>query len=344
MSLFLLSLLACGPSKAPADTGAPPADTGSAGVGDDGAGDDGAGDDGGADTSPSSDTDDDAPSEYEYEGEQGSEPVYDPEFVEQALADFYAAAMSLNPHPAVQGYEAVMQDADPSCPSWYEVDGNSFWYASCTARSGATYDGYGFYYLYQDVDLFGDGSVWDYISLSGAATMSDAAGSTFHLGGAAAYGEGVSADGSADLWVSQIVGSISWDGPSAEGTWMEQGVQPSLLLYGVSYDAGFGNTVGYKYIDGTAAWVSDDASAIDASAMYIADEGIGWPCAAEPSGTFSVRDPDGVWWDVIFDVDVETFALDGECDGCGAVFKGTELVGEVCGDASVLMENGGKPW
>ncbi len=288
------------------------------------------------------------PGAYEYEGGGSGGGDYDRAAIEQALDDVFRGALTLYPEPALQGYEAAMADGDAGCPSWYEVDGNTFWYASCRASSGASYDGYGFYYLYDGEDILGDGRLWDLSYLSGAATMVDAEGQSFHLGGYVYQGIGYGQGGDTSwAWVSAVFGSLAWDGESAAGTWLEAGVQPSLLVYGVRYPAA-GASYNYIYLDGTIGGLSPAATAVELDELTLAPEALGWPCEGEPYGGVGLRDGDGVWWDVRFDVVLNetgtAYVLDGECDGCGAVFRGSELVGEACVDTSVLLDWEEQPW
>ena len=331
MHLLLMSLLACGPADEPAD--AKGDDTRDDAI------DESVGGTDPGDTEP--DWDVELPGDYEYEDEQGADGEFDQAGVEAALSDFVDTILTISPEPALSGYEAVLEDGDVSCPSWYEQDGNIFWYASCEASSGASYDGYGFYNIYEDdTTVFGDGRAWDVVYVSGAATMSDAAGHTFHIGGDIYQGTGYGLNGDTSTsFVAAVYGSLAWDGDSAEGTWLDEGVAPSFFAYGITYPVGLGDaTANYLSLDGTVGNLSAAATAVEFSDLLVVDEQFGYPCEQEMAGALAVRDADGVWWDVVFDVDPKTWEMTGDCDGCGAVFKGTELVGEACVDSSTLLD------
>jgi len=343
MHLFLMSLLACGPADEPADSAGD--DTRDTTV------DEGTGDPTGGETAttPDDDWSPELPGDYEYEGEQGTEGDFDKALVEAALADFVGGILAITPEPALAGYESLLDDGDARCPCWYEQDGNTFWYADCEADSGATFDGYGFYNLYEDdMTVFGDGRAWDLVQVSGAATMRDAAGHTFHLGGDLYQGTGAGVGNDTSVsWVSGVIGSLAWDGESADDTWLDAGVTPSLFAYGISYPQGPLDAANYVMLDGTVGNMSDAATAVEFSEFSVIDELFGNPCEQEAIGAIAVRDVDGVWWDVMFDVETNDqggWDLVGECDGCGAVFKGTELVGEACVDVSTLLDWETKPW
>jgi hypothetical protein len=60
-----------------------------------------------------------------------------------------------------------------------------------------------------------------------------------------------------------------------------------------------------------------------------------WTCNLEPSGSISIRDDAGYWYDVFFDVDNETGAApEGLCDGCGDVWYRGVRVTQACADFS----------
>jgi hypothetical protein len=262
--------------------------------------------------------------------------------VEAGIAAFYSLARDLDAGPAVDAYTAMMAEADAGCPAWYEADGNTFWYAQCTADGGAQFDGYGFSYRYEDTDLYGDGSLWTLDVLYGQATVLGADGTRLHLGGSVQSGRAQTADG-ASVWQSAVLGSVEYDGVGAAGTWLSGAVDPDLGIYAYyapTWDAR------YLYLDGQLAGLdawAPGVSAVDAAALIIADPVFGWPCE-EPAGAISVRDDAGTWVDVRFDVDGETWTATGACDGCGGAWRGEDYLGEVCVDPSALLDWGTEPW
>lgn len=289
----------------------------------------------------------DGPSAYEWQPETGTEPTFDAATLEAALSDVVDGMLTVGAAPVLDTYSTLMDAADSTCPAWYEQDGNVFWYAQCTADSGAYFDGYGFTNVYADTELFGPGGgYWDATVVSGAATIRDDAGHTFHLGGQVYDGTGYHEDGRS-LWVSSVLGGFTWNGEGAADTWLGQGVSPGLLLYAIHYPVEvFGVTGNYLYADGTVGGLGDVATGADLTQFSLISETLGVPCDQEPGGTMSIRDAEGVWWDVRFDlVATETeWVLEGECDGCGAVYRDGDYQGEVCADFSPLLDWTDRPW
>lgn len=282
-----------------------------------------------------------APSEYTYDpGEEASDD-FTAEEAGLAIDDFLAAAFDLNAAPVFAAYDGAMAHADEDCPAYYEQDGNVFWYSYCTSDSGAYYDGYGFTYVYEDTELFGEGAgVWDAVVLSGAADITEPDGSTFHFGGYAYLAQGWNEAYSADTYYSAVAGAFVWDSPDAAGTWISDGASPAWAMY--MLDSGqYGKAV---YLAGSAVILGGSASAIDVGELGLYDTGWGFPCDLEPAGTISVRSQRGTWVDVVYDVDGDTWALTGECDGCGEGFVEGDSIGQVCSDFTGLLAWGGSPW
>lgn len=292
-------------------------------------------------------TTDDGPSAYEWQPEEGTEPTFDAATVEAALADVVDGMMTIGAAPVLDTYATLMDEADASCPAWYEQDGNVFWYAQCTADSGTYFDGYGFTNVYDDAELFGEGGgYWDATVVSGAATIRDEVGHTFHLGGQVYDGTGWGDDGRL-LWVSNVLGGFTWNGDGADDSWLGEGISPGLLLYAIRYpEASFGVSGNYIYADGTVGGLGDAATGADLSEFSLVSESLGVPCELEPGGTMSIRDADGIWWDVAFDLVAtdNAWVLEGECDGCGAVYRDGDYQGEVCADFSPLLDWTDRPW
>lgn len=290
----------------------------------------------------------DGPSEYDWQPEDDPTSEFDAATVEAALVDVVDGMMTIGAAPVLDTYAELMGEADEVCPAWYEQDGNIFWYAQCTADSGAYFDGYGFTTLYEDAELFGEGGgLWDATVVSGAATIRDGAGHTFHLGGQVYDGVGHGDDGRL-LWVSNVLGGFTWDGEGADESWLGQGVSPGLLLYGIRYpeDSGVGVTGNYIYAEGTVGGLGTAATGADLREFALVHETLGSPCELEPSGSISVRDERGAWWDVVFDVAATDsgWELDGDCDGCGGVYRDGEYQGDVCADFSPLLDWTDRPW
>jgi hypothetical protein len=272
---------------------------------------------------------------------------FDVDAVELALDEVLTGMTTVGAEPVITAYDALMASTDGSCPAWYENEGNVFWYSRCTTSGGTFFDGYGFTYVFEDAEVFGPGGgYWDLTQVTGAATIRDASGHTFHLGGAAYEGAGTNEYG-ARLWVSNVLGGFVWDAPEAEGTWLSRGVSPGLLLYAIRYPPGSAAGIdgNYLYVQGTVGGLGEAATGAQLD-MAVADTSLGFPCDLEPMGTVSLRDADGTWWDVTFDVttDGERYEMTGDCDGCGAVTLHGAYVGEACADFAPLLDWTERPW
>jgi hypothetical protein len=283
----------------------------------------------------------DPPSEYVYTPEAQAEARFDADALEAILDEYLTGSMVFTATPVMEAYGQVLEAAEPGCPDWYEVDGNTFWYAYCSTSTGTSFDGYGFYTVYDGVDAFGDGNLWELTAISGSATVRDNAGHTLHIGGDLYDGTGLSTDG-ARLWVSQVAGAFLWDGPGSEGSWLAQGGSPSLLLYAIQYELD-GQAYNYLYETGAIAGLAGGSAALQLNDVSMAHTALGYACAAEPMGTLSVRDSSGHWWEIRFDLD-DRGRLTGDCDGCGGVFDGETYVGEVCADFSPMLDWERNPW
>ena len=280
------------------------------------------------------------PSEYVYEPPVEATTLLDPSAVEAALAQVIPSIRSFEASPVLAAYDQVMADADPLCPEYYENEGNTFWYDYCYADSGALYSGYGFYYAYE---AYPDGAItWDGGQLTGLATVTTSSGFTFDAGGTAldVVGHGEDSGLEYTVYYTAALGSFHWDGPEADGTWMDGGADPDLVLYAAEYPS---MDARYLSVDGGIAGLDGDVLALVFDEIIVANIEAGRGCEIEPSGAISVRDAAGNWYDVAFQGDMAVRY--GECDGCGALaYQGQEL-GPVCVDvASWIDWEGGVPW
>jgi hypothetical protein len=135
-------------------------------------------------------------------------------------------------------------------------------------------------------------------------------------------------------------GTFRWDGPEAEGTWLDDGLDPDVSVFAQvmpSLDAR------YLYVDGGLGG-EDWAAAYDDLEIY--DAALGSVCSLEPAGVISIRTEDGTWIDVIFDgpASDDPAPSSAGCDGCGeAFFRGVSM-GAVCADFSAWLAWGETPW
>jgi len=123
----------------------------------------------------------------------------------------------------------------------------------------------------------------------------------------------------------------------------DEGVSLTLQQYSVENT----NYPGARYIlfNGQLTGFGLEGEAIDMTGLVAATSIVGNPCEEELIGGLRIRDSAGTWWDVDFHMDQETWQIDSDlCDGCGTVtHKGTEY-GEVCVNASDLLQWEIRPW
>lgn len=265
---------------------------------------------------------------------------FDRAWVEASLAVVFDRLPSLHATPVLEAYRDAMIDADPDCPSRYSADGNQFWYANCTSEAGTGFSGYAFDYVYDDVALYGDGNLWDAAVVSGAATFTSGV-DRYDFSGSAYTAESEQ-DGYL-VSTSDVYGWFEVTGERwAADDWMTDAVHPSLSLYAVTGEGG--TPAKYLSVSGLIGGLGPDLPGVDLDRLSFANAGAGYSCADEATGVVALRDAAGAWWEVHFDVDPDTWALDGPCDGCGQVFFQGELAGEACADPSALLGWGGEPW
>lgn len=266
------------------------------------------------------------------------------EEVELALAEALDLATSLTGDKVFPAYDAVMAGADPDCPNYYEQDGNVYWYDVCTSSHGTQYNGYSFYYYYDQWND-GYGQLYTGDALFGVAQVWDAEGHLFEAGGTA-YDLVVQGDGYM-YWYSIAQGAFAYDGPEAEGTWLEEGIAPDMSQ--IVYYVPTADARAYVMAGSVSGLSGGFTSAVFDETMIL-DEAMlpyfGADCSLEPGGIVSLRDVEGNWYDVVFDGptndDVATPL--GRCDGCGEAFFRGESVGEVCADFTGLNAWEGAPW
>ncbi len=275
--------------------------------------------------------------------------AYSQSEMEAALAIGLETVLTLSPEPLFDAYDGAMRDQEAYCPAYYEVDGNTFWYSSCTTTSGTWYSGYGFDYIYEDVALDESGNLWDMRAVSGAATVRDASGATFHLGGGVQSGSSIGDDGW-HVQLNTVQGSFRSDAPDLGETWLGRGVSPYHYAYVGSnpdLDSGDG-PARYIFVQSAVGNINAEGLSIDIADLLMATEDVGWPCALEPMATISVRLPTGAWYTVSFDIEDTSrggWRLTGDCDGCGEVTDNRgDVVGEACIDATPILDWETAPW
>ena len=282
---------------------------------------------------------DPGPSAYDPDLPDATAAVYSELAVEDALALSIDGLSRLSSDPVFDAYDTAMSKGEDYCPLYYEQNGNTFWYGSCTTSGGTWFDGYGFYTYYEDYLVDANGNVWDTEYISGAATVREAAGETFHVGGYVQKAWTVGANGFV-IEQDNLLGSFLDDDAEA-GTWLADGLQPSIYTYASYAETGGFSVGGYRGYQGSLGGMGEGGQvALDTDYLIVATTSLGTPCADEPAGTVTVRTADGGWWSVTFDMQPETFEMTGACDGCGTVTDASgAVVGTACADFSALLSN-----
>lgn len=274
----------------------------------------------------------DPPSEYSIEFEEESSPEIDLASLETAFNEALLSIRDYNTAPMFDSYHAVMEYSDSYCPTSYELNGNAFWYGQCESDAGMYYDGYLFYNIYEELDFFGDGGVWDVYTMSGATDMLYPSMERVHWGGSAYFAEGHNVDGY-PVFFSNFTGSF-WDQSSPD--WLSEAQTANLMMYGIHFDLSNGTAGNGFYIQGNIDW-SGPLSAISFQGFTSYTQYIGFPCEMEPIGTLSLRTAEGQWIDVEFDNE-QDWSVGGECDGCGTAYHNGEELGDFCIDNQPMLD------
>lgn len=267
-----------------------------------------------SDTVTETEAEEDLPSPYVVEEEEGQEPI----FGAQEIADFVASSVGdmryYHAEPMVSAYYEAMEAATPGCPDYYDDGYGSYWYDYCTTNAGVVFEGYGSEYEY---DYWDGDTHW--VSQEFYAEARIEGDTTF-----SGAGYGYIAHGESELGWSYISsyndGSFSWDGAGADGTWMGSDVRPALSVWSAeraeNRELGLSGVI--TGLDGLAA----ETMALEN--VYI---GVwGSECDAWVQGTFSIRDDDGNWYDLMIDPK----AQHPQCERCGDVWFRGEVLGEGC--------------
>jgi len=290
-----------------------------------------------------------SPSPYEYDG-QPEPPVYDQAELEAAMDAVFAEVLTISGAPPILAYQTMMELADSSCPTWYTNEGYSYWVGGCTTGEGVDFSGYVFADEYVDAALLGEGSSMTGMTLNGQAFITDTDGGRLDMGGYAYDAAGTGDDGVTETWLTGVIGTFVWDDELVEDTWLGTPLQPTLeaSAYQFVIDAEGTKVQGVRLHGGLAGFNSDWSTA-SLDSIFMVDELPGfWHCGLEPAGILSIRAQDGYWYQVAFDVQKQADGSfdtpPGTCDGCGTVYRGGDVIGEACADASVLTDWEDQPW
>lgn len=245
--------------------------------------------------------------------------------LEDALQDALIRTATFDPEPVLAAYRDLADGADAACPALFQDGDVTYWLDQCTAASGTRFDGFG-------VDarqVLADGAATAVVeTVGGVATVSrDDARLTLD----GFVQRAVTDDGAGVSTTLFVSGAFDTDHPAAAGSWVDEGVEPDLVITAYA----FAGTPLATIVDGALVGLPGafPVVAFDAAALVEPASGIG-DCGLEPAGTVSVLDADGRWLDLVFDPAIvgDVVVTDGGCDGCARAWAGAEDLGEVCLD------------
>lgn len=253
----------------------------------------------------------------------------------EAINTILATVLTYEGSVVFDVYDEIMTYGDDECPP-VQVDegtGASLWDADCTSNKGATFSGFVSQIRWQHGNEIE-------AALRAESTVTLPTGAELILGGAV----NTLVNTNTNTWSNSISGVVSYDGPAATGTWLES--NPDLLLtYSLTLSSA--NALQTADIDGSVGSLQGTVSAVDLNSLVLAQTA-DFPCPIEPSGWISLRDANGVWADVLFDVQAdeeEGYTVDeADCDGCGTLWFDGEDLGQVCVDTAPLFETPMPPW
>lgn len=251
--------------------------------------------------------------------------------IEAALAGIQRF-IELKPSGIAAQFEALAV-FEPGCPEDYlDTEQNGlrviyFYTEGCTTSAGLHVQGIGRFERWTGIVDGDRTSSGARVSAEGGTFRLDDGTGWMQFSGYLEFDQGQYANGASDAYF-YVAAEASSDAQTAQasplldGTVRAQGVLFSYAITGVKLLGGSGSLAG----DGLG-----DALAISFDDLWVAR----YECAAEPAGSFGVRDDAGYWHDVVFDA--ATFP-DGDqpqwqpdqCDGCGTYLVGGLQDGTLC--------------
>lgn len=277
--------------------------------------------------------------------------------LESGFQEAMSIVLEIHAQRAWQGHRATLAEADDSCPDMYlgplddlQVDEGTTWSDYCETSEGQSYEGLLNWVtsIYSEGDAdsamgrttdasreltgqalvrepfvhtrFGfDGQVQDSLSLLEAK------------GGFTSW-----------AWTSQLDASLTGSSIFDETDRFAEGWRADLYLsaHGGDYESLElrGNLYLYQQrIQGAFDSIDVDLYMMEPDAMGPED------CALEPKGRFSLRDPNAIWYDLVFmpryEEEVGGTAYPNDplsvCDGCGTLYVRGVQYGTVCPDFGV---------
>jgi len=191
-----------------------------------------------------------------------------------------------------------------------------------------------------------DGRMVEGAALSSEGTsmrLATADGRWFEMTGGVYYERGTSADANDSYF--EVGGQIAADPTTAAASAL---MDPELSAQGVLYSYSDGTLEALGGEGSMSGPLLGNARAFQFSDMFVLPQ----ECATELAATFSIRDAEGFWHDIVFDAatieDNQEPVFDAsKCDGCGAYVAAGAVLGEAClNEAQVasFFDWQGFPW
>lgn len=295
----------------------------------------------------------DLPDDYIYD-EETVEPLLTAADVEAGIEEGLETVFWVDPALLHETYNDLIETSksavvagEDDCPYYYdyylEDYGYFYWYDTCTADDDTAYSGYTLGYYYSGMES-GSYLYDNYSYLSGTGAVSSPEGYTLDIGGYSYVYEYHYA-GYYSYHYSYVYGNFASDDPALADTWLAAGLSLNLTWSADHYDdvTGPQNTMTFT---GSLAGMTGNVNTIVMTDTYIYTNTRGSNCEAEPSGTISVRDSAGEWYDVSFQgppyAGASIFPPD--CDGCGQIYFRGQYLGDACPDFSLLTDWEYRPW
>jgi hypothetical protein len=294
----------------------------------------------------------DDPESYVYEAEEPGVKLSLPE-IERAIEEAILTVRWIDPGKMHDAYDNSESYGDEYCPvyddEYLEERDQYHWRDACTVGAGGSFSGYAYSNYWGDYTS--DNGAYDYAGhayFRGSARVIDGRGNTFIAAGNSSYYERkhyLNGDGT---FSQSMFGNFRSDDPQFYGTWLAEDINVSLTHTSTQY-ANHADHLGggfYIYWDASISGLAGEINAIRLSNIYMYSQNEGSMCEIEPSGSISIRDSEGNWYETEFDGPkyFGAAAFPPDCDSCGRVFWRGELLGEICPDFSLLTDWEERPW
>ena len=308
----------------------------------------------GEDPSASTGSDGDAQDveDYVFEGNTTTAKLTLPE-IERAVEDAILLVRWVDPGKMHDAYDDSESFGDEYCPNYdeeYLEERNQYhWRDACTVAAGGSFSG--FVYSNYWGDYTTDNGSYDYAghaTFRGSARVIDGRGNTFIAAGNSNYYERRHYQHGDRTFSLNMFGNFRSDHPRYYGTWLAEDLNVSITHSSTMY-AHRADRIGggfYVYWDASITGIAGEINSVRLSEIYMYSEDEGSMCEIEPSGSISIRDSEGNWYETEFDGPKYqgAGAFPPDCDSCGRVFWRGELLGEICPDFTLLTDWEERPW